>query len=80
MAPNSKLSSMNVSLPREQKSDVDPRVASGHFGSTSDHVRELIRRDQRDVERDEIERRQLAALESLRREMTAADWKHGRRA
>lgn len=80
MAPNSKLSSMNVSLPREQKSYVDQRVASGHFGSTSDYVRELIRRDQRDVERNEIELRLLAALESPRREMTAADWKQFRKA
>ena len=43
-------------------------------------MRELIRRDQRDVERNEIELRLLAALESPRREMTAADWKQLRKA
>lgn len=36
---------MNVSLPDELKSFVDERVDQGGFGSTSEYVRELIRRD-----------------------------------
>jgi antitoxin ParD1/3/4 len=40
------MSTMNVSLPDELKSFVDERVGQGGFGSTSEYVRELIRRDQ----------------------------------
>jgi antitoxin ParD1/3/4 len=40
------MSTMNVSLPDELKSFVDERVGRGGFGSTSEYVRELIRRDQ----------------------------------
>ncbi len=44
---------MNVSLPDELKSFVDKRVDSG-YGSTSEYVRDLIRRDR--------ERQQLRSL------------------
>ena len=44
------MSTMNVSLPDELKSFVDERVGHGGFGSTSEYVRDLIRRD-RDRER-----------------------------
>jgi antitoxin ParD1/3/4 len=37
---------MNVSLPDELKSFVDERVDHGGYGSTSEYVRDLIRRDQ----------------------------------
>ena len=40
------MSTMNVSLPDELKSFVDERVCHGGFGSTSEYVRDLIRRDQ----------------------------------
>lgn len=36
---------MNVSLPDELKSYVDDQVGGGGFGSTSEYVRDLIRRD-----------------------------------
>jgi antitoxin ParD1/3/4 len=37
---------MNVSLPDELRSYVDEQVHGGRYGSTSEYVRELIRRDQ----------------------------------
>ncbi len=40
------MSTMNVSLPDELKSFGDERVGLGGFGSTSEYVRDLIRRDQ----------------------------------
>ncbi len=40
------MSTMNVSLPDELKAFVDERVGHGGFGSTSEYVRDLIRRDQ----------------------------------
>jgi antitoxin ParD1/3/4 len=36
---------MNVSLPDELKSYVDEQVGGGTYGSTSEYVRDLIRRD-----------------------------------
>ena len=39
------MSTMNVSLPDELKSYVDEQVADGGYGSTSEYVRDLIRRD-----------------------------------
>ena len=36
---------MNVSLPDELKSYVDDQVGGGAYGSTSEYVRDLIRRD-----------------------------------
>ena len=39
------MTTMNVSLPDELKSYVDEQVGDGGFGSTSEYVRDLIRRD-----------------------------------
>ena len=40
------MSTMNVSLPDELKRFVDEQVEEGGFGSTSEFVRALIRREQ----------------------------------
>ena len=37
---------MNVSLPDEMRGFVDEQVGQGGYGSTSEYVRALIRRDQ----------------------------------
>lgn len=47
----SNTSTMNIALPEPLRAYVAERVASGSFGNTSEYVRELIRRDQRDQER-----------------------------
>jgi antitoxin ParD1/3/4 len=39
------MTTMNMSLPDELKSYVDEQVGDGGFGSTSEYVRDLIRRD-----------------------------------
>jgi antitoxin ParD1/3/4 len=39
------MSTMNVSLPDELRSYVDEQVVDGGYGSTSEYVRDLIRRD-----------------------------------
>ncbi len=39
------MTTMNVSLPDELKSYVDRQVGDGAYGSTSEYVRDLIRRD-----------------------------------
>ncbi len=56
---------MNVSLPEELKTFVDAQVDEGSYGSTSEYVRDLIRRDH--------DRRQLreALLDGARSPVTA---------
>lgn len=40
------MSTMNISLPKSLKSYVDEQVATRGYGTSSEYVRELIRRDQ----------------------------------
>ena len=40
------MTTMNVSLPMRLKEFVDAQVDEGGYGSTSEYVRDLIRRDQ----------------------------------
>lgn len=40
------MSTMNVSIPDTLRAFVDEQVAKGRFGTTSEYVRDLIRRDQ----------------------------------
>jgi antitoxin ParD1/3/4 len=40
------MSTMNISLPDALRRFVDDQVASGVYGTSSEYVRELIRRDQ----------------------------------
>ena len=40
------MSTMNVSLPDELRSFVEEQVGEGRYGSSSEYVRSLIRRDQ----------------------------------
>lgn len=40
------MSTMNISLPEALKSFVDEQVSSRGFGTSSEYVRELIRKDQ----------------------------------
>lgn len=37
---------MNISMPESMKSFVDNQVSSGGYGTSSEYVRELIRKDQ----------------------------------
>jgi antitoxin ParD1/3/4 len=40
------MTTMNISLPDSLRRFIDKQVAEGGYGSTSEYVRELIRRDQ----------------------------------
>jgi antitoxin ParD1/3/4 len=51
------MAQMNVSLPDGLKSWAEARVAEGRYSSTSDYVRDLMRRDQEA----ELARRRLQA-------------------
>lgn len=40
------MSTMNISLPESLRSFVEDKVAQGGYGTSSEYVRELIRKDQ----------------------------------
>ena len=37
---------LSFALPEAMRTYIDARVASGHYGNTSEYIRELIRKDQ----------------------------------
>lgn len=39
---------MSFALPETMREYIDARVASGSYGNTSEYIRDLVRRDQRD--------------------------------
>ena len=57
------MAQMNVSLPDQLKGWAESRVAEGRYSSTSDYVRDLVRRDQ---EAEEARRRLQAAIDDGR--------------
>jgi len=52
------MAQMNISIPDKLKSWAERRVADGDYSSTSDYVRDLVRRDQAATE--QLERLQAA--------------------
>ena len=48
MTPMSSTCTMNIALPEPLRAYVAERVESGQYGNTSEYVRELIRKDQRE--------------------------------
>ena len=57
------MAQMNISMPDKLKGWAEQRVAEGRYSSTSDYVRDLVRRDQ---EREEQVRRLQAAIDAGR--------------
>ena len=45
------MAQMNVSIPDKLKGWAESRVAEGRYSSTSDYIRDLVRRDQEQEER-----------------------------
>jgi len=71
------MSTMNISLPESLKSFVDKKVKGGRYGTSSEYVRELIRRDQ---SREQVRRMVLEGLESPNLgEVDSAYWASKRR-
>ena len=54
------MAQMNISIPEKLKGWCEARVAEGRYSSTSDYVRDLVRRDQ---EAEEQRRRLQAAID-----------------
>ncbi|MEA3001175.1 MAG: antitoxin ParD1/3/4 [Sphingomonadales bacterium] len=57
------MAQMNISIPEKLKGWAESRVAEGRYSSTSDYVRDLVRRDQ---EQEEKLRRLQSAIDEGR--------------
>jgi antitoxin ParD1/3/4 len=55
---------MNVSLPETMKEFVDEQVQSGGYGSASEYIRDLVRRDQKERKEAHLETLLLDGLNS----------------
>ena len=62
------MSTMNISLPEALKSFVDAQVSSGGFGTSSEYIRELIRKDQ-----ERLHQRELLVAGASSKPAAAAD-------
>ena len=68
------MTNMNISLPETLKHFVDEQVTKGGFSTVSDYLLELIREAQRRTDREELEAKLLAGLQSPTHQMSADDW------
>lgn len=55
---------MNISLPVNLKEFVESQVQSGDYSSVSEFMRTLVRREQKDREREQLELRMMEGLGS----------------
>ena len=65
------MATMNISLPDSLKADVDSRISEGGYGTGSEYVRDLIRRD---LDRQMLRRMLLDGASSGPDEQAHEDW------
>lgn len=58
------MASLNVNMPKDLREFVDKRTEKGGFGTPTEYVRDLIRRDRDEQREREIEELLLAGLKS----------------
>lgn len=69
------MDALNVSLPKAMKEYVQERVKTGGYGNTSEYVRDLIRAEQKQRAKSELEALILEGINSgPSTDMTRADW------
>ena len=66
------MTSLNISLPENLKAYVEGQVASGDWGTPSEYVRELIRRD-KERRMADLEQELLAATRGRKIEVSIAE-------
>lgn len=57
------MASLNISLPQQLKAYVESQVAQGEYGTPSEYMRDLIRRD-KEVQHAKLEKKLLKAVAS----------------
>ena len=73
------MSTLQITLPDDNKKIADEQVASGRFASHSDYLRKLIEEDQQRAAQHKLESMLVSRVEGKESiEMDSADWKHMR--
>lgn len=66
---------MNISLPESMGTYVEEQIKNGDYGTVSEYIRELIRRDRAEKEHNKLETLLLEGLNSGEAtSMTESDW------
>ena len=68
------MTSLNISLPEPLKLFVEEQVSKGGYSTVSEYLRDLIQEAQRRTDRQDLEAKLLAGLQSPTREMSDDDW------
>jgi len=63
------MTSLNISIPVQLKAYIEAQVKCGDYGTPSEYVRSLVRRD-KEARLDELKQRLLAALQTEEFEIT----------
>ncbi|MBE9055202.1 type II toxin-antitoxin system ParD family antitoxin [Sphaerospermopsis sp. LEGE 08334] len=75
------MKSINISLPDTMRAYVEELVAQGGYSSVSEYFRELVRQDQKQRAKEQLQTMLLEGLNSGEAtEMTAQDWEDIRQA
>ncbi|MFO5493048.1 MAG: type II toxin-antitoxin system ParD family antitoxin [Cuspidothrix sp.] len=75
------MKSINISLPDTMRTYVEQLVAQGGYSSVSEYFRELVRQDQKQRAKEQLQTMLLEGLNSGEAtEMTAQDWEDIRQA
>jgi antitoxin ParD1/3/4 len=61
---SSKVTTINISLPKKLRAEIDRKVAREAYGSASEYLRDLIRRDLRSQAIEKVDDLLLAGLQS----------------
>jgi antitoxin ParD1/3/4 len=70
-----RMQTMNISLPETLKNFVDQQIAAGRYSSASEYVRELIRNDEKRKAEDRLTALLREGLQSEETALTSGDWK-----
>lgn len=70
-----RLQTMNISLPETLKDFVDRQIAAGRYSSASEYVRELIRNDEKRKAEEQLTTLLREGLQSEETALTREDWK-----
>ncbi|MGK7928464.1 MAG: type II toxin-antitoxin system ParD family antitoxin [Spirulina sp.] len=75
------MKTMNVSLPDTMRDYIEQQVKAGGYGSVSEYIRDLIRQDQKQKAKEQIETLLLEGLDSGNATpMSDRDWREIRQA
>ncbi|MDR3736573.1 MAG: type II toxin-antitoxin system ParD family antitoxin [Acidobacteriaceae bacterium] len=67
------MTSLNISIPVQLKAYIEAQVQSGDYGTPSEYVRSLVRKD-KESRLEELKKQLLAALQTEAFDVTEEEW------